>query len=203
MQKPMKKRWNSNRRTADFKFAYQYHPNGEYYVRGGICWPELDDGYALMGAQNISDGKVYIFEETSFFTVENVIGPGQTFERLGLSYFFNNWRDEYFCTNYFYCQDEDHHKKFYLQILRCPMVPEPKPYFFEVPFSEHFIIEYYQLKKLIFDEDSELYNQLEIWKNDNKERLPAVHALGCLLAGYTKYPFYRHHEEEDHRRGFY
>ena len=79
---------------------------------------------------------------------------------------------------------------------------EPKPQFIEAPYSDekdanHLIFEYKELGRLKFEKNSELHRELGRLKNDEREKLPAVHALRCLLAGYERYPFRNHDVEED------
>ncbi len=93
MEHPLKVQADLNRKTSIL-----YFPNGdsaEFYMRGGICWPITyecrgkmeNNGFALMAGQDIKTQNIYVFEEISFVTIENILNQatGQI-EFHGLSY---------------------------------------------------------------------------------------------------------------------
>lgn len=200
MEKPRRKAFNQRRETVTYFFR-DIDNHAEFYVRGAVSWPEEVPGYALIAGQNVETKVVHIFEQFSFFTVDNVLRPDQIIEYSGVFNFFNKGWSKYFCQKYFWHQDEKIHKRFFLEAIRLPML-EPKPMFIEAAFTDdtdanHLIFQYQAMNKMIFEADSELHHQLEQFKNDDQLKLPAVRALRNLLAGYERYPFRRHHIQED------
>ena len=195
----MKKNFNRLRGTVTLYFDNQVH--AEYMMRGGVCWPEGEDGFAILAGQDVNNKKIHVFKQSSFLTVDNILRADRSIEYYGLSSFFNQSWSGYFGRDFFWNQDEEIHKRFRLQVGRSPMI-EPKPQFIPAPYADerdanHLIFEYKALGKLKFDKDSELHRQLERLKHDEKAKLPAVHALRCLLAGYERYPFRNYDVEED------
>jgi hypothetical protein len=200
MKKPRKNHFNLKRETTTLFFEDDEF-NGEFYIRGGVFWPEEDLGFAIVGGQNIENKKIYIFEQASFMTIDNVLNDNQLIEYHGLYSFFNRCWHKYFCNKYFWSQSENTHKRFLLETIRSQML-EPKPYFIPIEYSEnndggHLIRREQAMGRLAFEDGSELHNQLEMMTKDEDAKLPAVKALKNLLAGYERYPFRRHGVRED------
>jgi hypothetical protein len=173
----------------------------EFYLRGAVTWPDGDsDGFALLGGQNVKGNRVHIFEELEFVTVNDIIQDGQI-RYHGLASWLNRAWSKYFAKLYFWEQPQDLHKRFSLQVYRSSSV-EPKPGFIEISLSgkdepRHIVNEYVKAGRLTLDKDSELAKQLEFARLDEGAHLPAVEALGRLLAGLQRFPFVNHHIEED------
>ena len=85
----MKRSCNIRRGTSTLEFEDHKH-DGEYYIRGGICWPEGADGFTILAGQNVDNKNVLIFRQFSFLTVDNVLRPDRSIEYEGLSSFINN-----------------------------------------------------------------------------------------------------------------
>lgn len=199
MEKPRKKLFNQRRETTTLFFRND-ELDGEYYMRGSLCWPEEGHGFALIAGRNVETKVVHIFEQISFLTVDHVMRPDQIIEYYGVFDFFNRSWSKYYASKYFWRQDEAVHRRFYLEAIRLPML-EPKPMFIEAAFtddvdSNNLIFQYQAMGKMIFEADSELHHQLEQFKNDGQTKLPAVRALRNLLAGYERFPFRRYDVQE-------
>ena len=198
MERPRKAHYNLKRQTSILYFSEG--DLGEYYIRGGIFWPEEDNGFAILAGQDINDKKVHVFEEYSFLTIDHVFGPDQMIEFHGLAPFFGKCWSKYYGDKFFWNQPEETHKRFRLQVSRSQMV-QPKPHFIEAPLSDadsarRLPFDYTRIGRLNMEEGSELHKQLEIAKHDEKAHLPAVFALGRLLAGFERYPFRAYDVEE-------
>ena len=200
MDKPRKATYNQKRETSTLYFK-DFDDSREFYMRGGVYWPEGDaDGFAIIGGQQINNGQVYVFEQIEFVTIDDIIQDGQI-RYHGLSSWLNRCWSKYFGRRYFWNQLQDLHKRFSLQVYRSSSI-EPKPGFIEISLSgkdeaRHIVNEHIKAGRLILDKDSELAKQLEFARLDNDAHLPAVEALGRLLAGLQRYPFSRHHVEEE------
>jgi hypothetical protein len=199
MDKPRKATYNQRRETSTLYFQ-DFDDSREFYMRGGVCWPEGDaNGFAVMGGQQINNGQVYVFEQTEFVTVDNIVQDGQILYH-GLSSWLNRCWAQYFARLYFWNQPQAIHDRFRLQVYRSSSI-EPKPGFIEIDLSkdhEHpLVADFVRTGRLVIGKDSELAKQLEVSRHDDKAELPAVRALGRLLAGLQRFPFVNHHIEED------
>jgi hypothetical protein len=200
MDKPKKATYNAKRETSTLYFR-DFDDSREFYLRGAVTWPDGDsDGFALLGGQNVKGNRVHIFEELEFVTVNDIIQDGQI-RYHGLASWLNRAWSKYFAKLYFWEQPQDLHKRFSLQVYRSSSV-EPKPGFIEISLSgkdepRHIVNEYVKAGRLTLDKDSELAKQLEFARLDEGAHLPAVEALGRLLAGLQRFPFVNHHIEED------
>jgi hypothetical protein len=203
MRKPINKRYDPRSLTSTLYFKEQEF--GEYYMRGGICWPMMYDkdgnpdiqGFAIMAGQDVETGIVHIFEQFEFVTIEHIIGPDHIFQYHGIAPWFNKCFYRYFGRDFYWHQPDELVRKYRLETIRSKQI-EPKPVFIEVPWTDdndaHLLVfRYVKLKKILFDKDSELHNQLTLAKNPEKlkkrKTLPAVHALQCVLAGLERFPW--------------
>jgi hypothetical protein len=119
IERPSSKRWNPVRRVAVLRFPSGYE--GEFYMRGGICWPtpieELGSvgyqGAAILGGQDIETGVCYVFEEFEFTTaLVSSTAPGLD------SFLAANW-ELYFAQKYFHGGDFNVARRFIAPIERC------------------------------------------------------------------------------------
>ncbi len=193
MELPKNRHYNLDKETSTLYF--EDREPGEFYMRGAIFWPEAGSGFAIMAGLEIDTGKVHIFEQRSFLTVENILKPDRTIEYEGVAAWFNRCWSRYFADSYFWNQDVQLEKRFRLQVIRSQMI-EPKPHFIEAPFGDenearHLSFEYGRTGRLLIEKDSELAQQLELSEHDEKTQYPAVRALGRLLIGLERYPFRR------------
>jgi hypothetical protein len=199
MKRPMKAQYNSTRGTSTLYFE-NVDDVAEFYMRGGIFWPEQDKGFIVLAGQDVSNKVVTVFEEYEFLAVDHVLGPNQTIEFYGPAPFFEKCWKRYFADKFFWKQPKETHKQFNLEVRRSQMI-DPKPRFVEAPFTDesearNLIFEYSRLGRLNVEEGSDLHRQLEITKDDEKAHLPAVFALGRALAGIKRYPFRAYEVEE-------
>lgn len=190
----------------DFDDEELRYPQGEFDIRGGICWPVTfrkdgyvdSQGYILVAGKNLRTGVVTIFEQQQFLVVEPIINPEtQVIDYPGISNFINNAFSNYYCRKYYWHQNFEFSKKWRLDVLRSPAI-EPKPQLVEVPWgedsdAEHLIWAIIKQRLLRHDTNAELYNQLQHIKQDDKKSqiLPAVRALQCVLMGMERFPLRR------------
>jgi hypothetical protein len=200
MDKPRKATFNAKRETSTLYFK-DFDDSREFYLRGAVTWPEGDaDGFALLGGQNVKGNRVHIFEQIEFATADDIIRDGQI-RYHGLSSWLNRCWSKYFGRLYFWSQPQDLHDRFRLQVYRSSSI-QPKPSFIEAPLtseedSRSLVVDYIRTGRVAIEAGSELAKELEVSRHDDKVQLPAVRALGRLLAGLQRYPFVNHHVEED------
>ena len=200
MDKPKKATYNSKRETSTLYFK-DFDDSREFYMRGGVCWPEGDaEGFAIMGGQQINNGHVYVFEQIEFATVDDIIQDGQI-RYHGLASWLNRAWSKYFARLYFWNQPQDLHDRFRLQVYRSSSI-QPNQAFIEAALtseedSRSLVVDYIRTGRVAIEAGSELAKELEVSRHDDKAQLPAVRALGRFLAGLQRYPFVNHHVEED------
>jgi len=201
MDKPKKATFNQRRETSTLYFK-DFDDSREFYLRGGVCWPEGDaDGFAIMGGQQINNGHVYVFEQIEFATIDDIRDKEQGIKYHGLTSWLNRCWSKYFARLYFWNQPQDLHDRFRLQVYRSSSI-QPKPAFIEAPLtseedSRSLVVDYIRTGGVSIEAGSELAKQLEVSRHDDKAQLPAARALGRCLAGLQRYPFVNHHIEED------
>jgi len=198
MQKPTKARWDKDRNLTKLFFDENLPPE-YYYVRGSIEWPiGLMPGYALLSAQNIRTKELWIYEEFPFWSVST------TGTNLPLWAWLKDVWKKYLCRYFYYTNTKDH-PRYYLQILREPLI-RTHPVFVEAELAsknqasiDNLLLEYQRLKRIKIDKEAgnpkimgNLLDQLMAKKKGYiKEdiEIPGVTALWGLLAGYEKFPY--------------
>lgn len=172
-------------------------PTYEWVVRGAVCWPQGEiRGHALIAGQQTTGIKqICVFTEMSFLTVDHWAPDGQGIKEVGLCALLGKMWPLYGCDMLFYKQDDSLHRRYLLQCFDNPLVLEP-PAFVEVPWTDDEIGD--NLLREVMDQSrllgivqvSETYRQLhESDRYQDPRRLPAVHALKCLIAGYELVPW--------------
>lgn len=201
MRKPIERHYNEKNDTTVLFFSETEEGN-EYYVRGGICFPITFEragvrdvqGCALLGGQDVRTKIITIFEQIEFVTIDNIIDDKtQMIEYYGLGSWLNKAWARYYARKFFYNQPFETAKKYRLEIIRSKMI-NPKPYLISVPFidddeAHHVIWKQVKTKRIKMKEGSILHEQLGVVKGGDKQMLPAVYALACLLIGIERFPY--------------
>lgn len=187
----------------------------EFYLKGGLCYPASYEipgedsrmirdikGYAVMAGMDIRTKIVYVFEATSWRSIDNIIDPqtGRITEQ-GLSHWFNNVWGTYFARKFYWHQRPDMARRYHIEIIRSQMI-RPQPEIIEAPTTD--VAELLdciwlynsqgRLKYTGFEDPikktgpTELHQQLEMVRAGDKQLMPAVHALGCCLLSMERFP---------------
>ena len=160
----------------------------EFYIRAAVAWPEgSEPGFAVLGAQDIKDKIIWVFEGYEFYTVPPVFQKDRKAYN-GFEEFLRNIWKLYSCRTVFYRQPEDVHHRFALKCWSLPTI-EPKPEFLKVPSTdevsaENLFKEMAARGSFRASKQGELYQAM-----GNQEKRLAKHALICLLAGYEDLPW--------------
>lgn len=199
MNKPTRRTYDKHRKTS-WLFFDDAEPM-EVYVKGGICFPEKyktsegikTNGYAVLGCQDIKTQKVYIFEQMSWVTIDDILeDESNQIKWEGLSHWFNKCWTEYFGSNFYFCQEDELTKRYRIQISRSPMI-NPKPVMIETIAEkrENIIgnIWHWVMTERVRMQESELHAHLIMTKEDDTQFFPAVHALGCCLMAFERSPW--------------
>lgn len=199
MKRPINREANLERGTVILYFKDD-DPR-EFYMRGAVCWPisfirngAVDvNGFILMAGMDVQTGVVQVFEQRDFVVVESIIGKDYKVEFEGVSRWFNGIWSRYFARDYYWHHEVEQARKYRLEVIRS-MVIDPKPQFIEVPWTDstdadHLIWMLVKTGKLKFESGSQVHRELEIAKEAEKETIPAMHALRCLVMGLGRYPW--------------
>ncbi len=202
---PTQSTYQSDRKTTILRFENDdSHPmTGEYYCRGGICWPVVPRtgaggiaiGHAVMVGFNLQTKCYTVFEDVEFRCIDPILENGRmTFE--GIANWLNNCWARYFCHYFYYNAPELVHRTYLMQVLRSEMV-SPKPAFIEIPWQSDdqvlpvfwSLINTKRLKQssaAIKDQARQCQGALG---SVELALYPAVYALTCALVAMERWPW--------------
>lgn len=203
--KPIHKNYNAERKTT--LLFFDDHDPMECSMKGGVCWPVpferngvMDTvGYAVMAGMDLASGVVYVFEQVPWVVIDDIIGAGGIVKYEGLSHWLNRIWTDYFASVFYFLQTDEVSRRFRLQVIRSNMI-RPKPRFVELPpvdVSDLIGVVWRLIKegRLRFDKGSEIDRDLTSVKEGDKQLFPAVHALGCCLTGFDRFPWRKPYEQ--------
>lgn len=177
--------------------------NGEYYVRGGVCWPvavRTSDGRSAVGhavivGYNLQTKTYTVFDEQDFICVDPILEAGKvTFD--GVANWLNQCWATFYCHYFYWHQDETTHRLYLMQVLRSAMI-QPKPGFIEIPWMDEQAVVPVMWRlggtgRLKID-SGVLHDQLRRFQVElgayDLCQYPAVHALVCALSGMERWPW--------------
>lgn len=190
---------NLPRRTSVLRFAAGNGapPDGEYCLRGGVCWPVIVDkasgrmeGFALVAGREVKSRSTYILAQTPFVCVDHVHDAAGRIQFQGLSTWFVDAWAQWFAEVYAWKQPFETNRRYLIQVLRSEMI-QPKPRFVELDWDDDddaraMIYETEAMGRLIYPRDSTLHRALlefSVAVPTDRDRFPAVQALTCALHG--------------------
>jgi hypothetical protein len=205
IKKPTKVHYNEERQTSFLFFdnrSDEWADPVECSMRGGICWPKTVrfepnaevEGFILLAGINVETRTITVFEQKSFVVVENIVRKDGVIEHQGIEQWLNTCWTRYFGNRFYWFQDRELTKKYRLEVLRSMSI-QPKPAFIRIELSKdsaipvHTIWKLLNMDKLKYERDSKLHEALILTEKGEKETLPAVHALTCLLEGVERHPW--------------
>lgn len=174
-------------------------PDGDYLMRGGICWPistpEGWQGAALVTGRHEETGAIYVLEEKPFVCIDHIVLPGGALDHEGLAPWFSEMWGTWFCLTYYWNQDTATKRQYVRDVLRSPMV-EPKPVIpqvqwqdWESALSQVFLLD--AQGRLVYRRAGMVVDAMEVYRaslvNPRPEILPALHALVCAVTGLAKF----------------
>jgi len=200
IQPPLRVAMDLERRTSLLYFpAGSVAPDGEYYLRGGICWPIAQpgggiEGFAVLAGEHVKSRVAYAFAERRFQVVDHVPREDGGISYEGIAPWFVRCWAAYFADTFFFHQDEETHRKYLLQVIRSPMIV-PEPGFVEAPWGDtgqaiQTLWERIDHGRLKYRRDESVFDELKRFKaSPGIQPPPAVWALMCAVAGLDRYPF--------------
>lgn len=172
---------------------------GEYYVRGGICFPSVlvagqrseVKGFIVLCAVNIRTGRCCVFGAEPFNAVSNVvredIRPATKIQPLAP--ILNRWWGGWFCDTFYWHDRGETHSAFRTQVNRDDAI-QPKPRLAQIEWDDDAAAEqvYWTaattgclaMEKQVADAVAE---------KPAGEFCPARHALVCALVGIQRRPW--------------
>jgi len=172
-------------------------PDGEYYVRGGICWPtnvelRVVTGFAVVAGLHLASGTVYVLDERPFVVIDHVLGGDGLIAHHGCASWLTRAWAKYRADVFYWHQDILTAKRYRLQVIRSANVV-PQPQFAEVAWDDDdaarlVVLELEATGRLRYRRESELHNDILACGADPEGEHPAMHALTCLCAGLDRYP---------------
>jgi hypothetical protein len=192
-------------------------PDGEYHMRGGICWPVPDieaggglRGFACLAGMHIPTRCIYVMAQTHFVSIEPVVEHETITQGFntsahvvrttriahqGLSQWLTNAWAQYYADSYYWHQSPEVNRRYILQVLRSKMI-QPKPHLIEVDWDDdqtayHAILQAEAMKALVYSEGSPLHAQLlefSVAEPSERAMFPAVHALTACILGMELSP---------------
>ncbi|OVE80766.1 hypothetical protein BVY04_05055 [bacterium M21] len=200
---------NVDRRTSELRFPKGHNlakgnetpPDGEYWMRGGICWPvfskalEKYQGFAVMLGWHVETRVMYLLAEQSFLSVEHVTNEEGFIEAPGLCRWLNQAWTDFYGDSYYWHQDYETNRKYLLETVRSPTV-QPKPRYVEVEWKEDddAWLTFWQLEsqgKVVYSGASEFSRQLGQFNADDEAKhveYPALYAMMCGVNGVVGAP---------------
>jgi len=174
---------------------------GEYYVRGGICFPTVVGvgaglrivGHAVLICQNIQTKVAYEFESKPFVTVDHVMAERGVVKAEGVcTWFAKAWR-RYYVRTFYFNQDEDTARKYRLQVLRSDLF-EPKPGFVKLHWRDdrqafHAILEQGARGVYRFPLGATIAQAIKTAGESELKQQPIVWATMCALNGIEAHPW--------------
>ena len=188
---------NMKRRTSVLRFAGPYSPpDGEYVVRGGICWPimdinaELMQGFALVCGRRVADGITYVLSERAFVSVDHVQDDAGGIQFEGLSTWFVDAWARWFAQVFAWKQPWETNRRYLLQVLRSDLI-QPKPQFAELEWTDdrdarYIVDEAEAAGRLRYAAEGPLHLALMAYAvadDADRGKFAAVQALTCALHG--------------------
>lgn len=169
---------------------------GDYYVRGGICWPSVvltgermeAKGHAVLVAVNIRTGRANVFESEPFNVVSAEVRDGRTTARP-LGPVLNRWWSSWLAETYYWRDRGETHRQFRLQVVRDEQIM-PKPRLVNIEWDDDAAAEQVfwaaaMGKSMAMDRD--VFDAVSLVPMG--EWCPARHALICVLAGLQRRPW--------------
>lgn len=180
-------------------FPDQQH-DGAYYVRGGICFPVLNEitgeaiGHAIAAAQRISTGRLFIFSDTPFVCIDHATEPDGRIRTEGLAPWFN-WAWSKLGLNYYYFRHGDDVDMLYRRVAWRSQMIQPTPQFQELIVSDpndaiNTLYFWYGQGRIVIDADSAVQKQFLLWEGSGRKAvIPSVVAFANLIVGLERFRF--------------
>lgn len=195
LPRPVATEYDSHRCTTRARFTDG--TMGEYYLRGGIAWPNIEtgkdgrsvmQGYAVLCGVNVNTDKVLVWDACPFNTVSGSVMTS-TVSQMPLGPWLNRQWATWYAQGYYWHDKGENHQTFRRQIHRDDgIIPKPR------------------LSFVLWDDDSSAESVFWLAANEKRiamdqevydavraipmgEYCAARHALVCALVGLHRRPW--------------
>lgn len=174
-------------------------PDGEYALRGGICWPICVEpatgrieGFAVVAAHHLASHATWVLAQTPWVAIDHVQDRAGAIQYQGLcGWLVESWA-QWYADTYAWRQPWHTCRRYLTQMLRSPLI-QPKPHLIELEWSRDadaraIVAEIEATGKLKYPAQSPLHVALQEYaaaEPSERDRFPAVHALTCALFALT------------------
>lgn len=199
---PVKAFPQPDRRSVVYEFPKNSSmPDGEYYVRGGVCWPieqitvrgdRIAEGFVLLCGHDVRTWITYVMASERFRCIDHVVQDSRI-KFQGIAPWFNAAWTTYYATHFYYRGDVSAHLTYLKQVRESQLI-SPKPHFIEVEWKNDSIPmaqlwQHLQTERLKYAAGGEIGYEVQKQKQDI---VPAgVLALMACIRGYEQYPWRR------------
>ena len=172
--------------------------DGEYFLRGGLCWPRFSpgqglEGFAVLAGYNVETKGITLFEELPYKCVSPLATPEGEVLDSGLAPFMNHAASRYYCERFYvprtYGATADRYR---LDLLRNKLILRP-PMLVEIgeltPADlEQVVWGLVQERRLTYVDGGYFHRCLQVWSAE--EGSPVVaEAVGAVLHGLLIHPY--------------
>jgi hypothetical protein len=203
--RPTSCKWNDQQGAVTLYWKHQDKRNGEYHVRGGICWPVQDRasgtarGAVVICAEHLKTHVVTLVEEAEFLTIEPYTLDGVMHN--GLSSFVNTAFSTYLVEMYYQHQPVDMCHSYSIQMYRSRQFGKT-PHFVQVTWdnedqADAVLPTLDGSGKFVFRKTGLFGKAMERKTAQPSAFLPEIHALTCAVNGLQRFPWRRIDIEED------
>lgn len=171
---------------------------GDYYVRGGICWPSIQEvkghieakGHVVMCAVNIRTGRCNVFESEPFNVVTCEVRDGYANVKMyPLGPILNRLWATWYASSFYWHDHGETHTQFRTQVVRDTSIL-PKPRLINIEWADDGAAEqvfWTASATGMLAMEERVYKDVTI--TPTGEWCPARHALVCALVGMQRRPW--------------
>jgi len=202
IEEPARSAWKSGDETAILRFKEKSQFNGEYWVRGGLTWPEFSEeqgrllpGYVVLVGCNVKTEVRCVFAEHEFSVIETNVDAEQKRDIPSLAPFFGHCWTKYFADTFFW-RGREHIFRRYTEQIENDATIRPKPFFVDIGINDDnepsiALWELMNAGKVKYPKEGQLMSDLQLVAAQPSEQLRAKEALSCAIYGMEKYAWQR------------
>jgi len=202
IEEPSRRAYDPQQETAILRFKEKPQFDGEYWIRGGITWPEFSEstgrilpGYAVIVGCHVRTEIRCVFAEHEFTTIETNFNAEVQQAIPSLSPFLGHCWTQYFADTFFW-RGREHIYRRYVEQIQNSQTIQPKPFFVDIGINDNdepsiALWELMTAGKVKASKNGRLIGELQMLTAQPDEQLRAKEALSCAIYGMEKYRWQR------------